>query len=298
MRTSSLPFCLWSSLCVGLSGFSSTIFAKAPDSEVVAVSARASPDYKREKRPDGSFAPESYTFGKGGRWANSEADPSIDKIPFMDIAHVLAEPLAQRKYVSSVDPKTTKLLIMVYWGKTDVPPNSGDSVEAQNVSHASSQLADAKSSQDPRRIKDAIDDLADAANMEGLENRQRDKLNAQNADMLGYDEAWKNTAEFQTGPLSYLHRDLVEELEDRRYFVVMMAYDFQLLWKQKKRKLLWETRFSIRDHGNAFDQSLRAMTLKASKYFGQDTHGIVHKEVPDGKVDYGELKVLDKPKAN
>jgi len=39
--------------------------------------------------------------------------------------------------------------------------------------------------------------------------------------------------------------------------VVLMAYDFQLLWKEKKHKLLWETRFSIRQRHNDFDRQLR-----------------------------------------
>ncbi len=30
----------------------------------------------------------------------------------------------------------------------------------------------------------------------------------------------------------------------------------------------------------------------ASQYFGQDTHGLVRKALPEGRVDIGELKTL------
>jgi hypothetical protein len=71
-----------------------------------------------------------------------------------------------------------------------------------------------------------------------------------------------------------------------------MAYDFQLLWKQKKHKLLWETRFSIRQIHNDFDKQLEAMAENASQYFGQDTKGLIRKPLPEGNVKVGELKVL------
>jgi len=58
--------------------------------------------------------------------------------------------------------------------------------------------------------------------------------------------------------------DLVDDIEHNRYFVVLMAYDFQVLWKQRKHKLLWETRFSIREQGNDFEKVLPAISRYAS----------------------------------
>ena len=72
-----------------------------------------------------------------------------------------------------------------------------------------------------------------------------------------------------------------------------MAYDFQLTWKQKKHKLLWETRFSIRQRHNDFDKVLAPMTQYASRYFGQDSHGLVRKPLPEGQVKLGEVKVIE-----
>jgi len=40
--------------------------------------------------------------------------------------------------------------------------------------------------------------------------------------------------------LRFRRRELIDDIEDDRYFVVLLAYDFQQLWKQKKRVLLWD----------------------------------------------------------
>jgi hypothetical protein len=85
---------------------------------------------------------------------------------------------------------------------------------------------------------------------------------------------------------------MIDEIEDDRYFVVLMAYDFPLLWKDKKHKLVWETRFSIRERHNDFSQRLAAMAEAAARYFGQDSHGLVRKRDPVAHVDPGEIKVI------
>ena len=86
--------------------------------------------------------------------------------------------------------------------------------------------------------------------------------------------------------------ELIEEIEQNRYFVVLMAYDFQLMWKQKKHKLLWETRFSISERRNQFDKALPVMGQYASRYFGQDSNGLSRTRVPEGQVKVGEPKSL------
>jgi hypothetical protein len=71
-----------------------------------------------------------------------------------------------------------------------------------------------------------------------------------------------------------------------------MAYDFQLMWKEKRHKLLWETRFSARQRDHDSDEDLPAMAESASKYFGQDSQGLVRTSVPFAHVDIGEVRSL------
>jgi hypothetical protein len=121
----------------------------------------------------------------------------------------------------------------------------------------------------------------------------RDQDDLLNIKMLGYDSWWDATrGDYSGTALEIRRKDLISEIEEDRYFVVLMAYDFQLLWKQKKHKLLWETRFSIRQRHHDFDKDLPAMANYASRFFGQDTNGLIHDSIPLGHVDIGVVKSL------
>ena len=108
--------------------------------------------------------------------------------------------------------------------------------------------------------------------------------------MLGYDSWWEATDRFKVIEFGfgYERQDMLTELERDRYFVVLMAYDFQMLMKDRKHRLLWETRFSIDQNRNEFDRALPVMAQYASRYFGQDSKGLLGARVPEGRVEVGE----------
>jgi hypothetical protein len=269
---------------------------------VTAVSSRVSKDYVRARFPDGSFQPESYAFGEGGNWGGEIKDATIDNLKFIDVARVIAAPLAGQKYLPARDPNKTRLLIMVYWGTTAVPPPYEEDTMYRNYQQDIEEYR--------ILLSEGAVDEADSVYYAGLEqlnmaNQVRDRLDYKNAKMLGYNTessgliATDYGAQLGHTALGVEQRDQVAEIEENRYFVVLMAYDFQLTWKQKKHKLLWETRFSISEHRNAFDKALPLMAQYASKYFGQATDGILRTRVQEGHVDIGDLKSLgevDEPK--
>jgi hypothetical protein len=263
------------------------------DTAITAVASKASPDYVRTKRADGSYQPETYAFGPGGFWGGMH-DDSIDKLKFIDVARIVAGPLAAQNYLPTKDPDKTTLLIMVYWGLTTVPAPLSASAAFANVQTAQTNLQMALQERPPipAAILAARDQLAFAQEALRSENRVRDQTDLENAKILGYGAELEAIARFEQTPFQYLRDELIEELEGNRYFVVLMAYDFQLMWKQKKHKLLWETRFSIRQIHNDFDKQLEAMAEHASQYFGQDTQGLIRKPIPEGNVKVGDLKVL------
>jgi hypothetical protein len=86
--------------------------------------------------------------------------------------------------------------------------------------------------------------------------------------------------------------DLLNKVGYSRYFVVLMAYDFQLLWQHKQRKLLWESRFSVREQGNDFTVALSAMAKYVSDYFGQDSHGLLRTRVPGARIYLGDPTII------
>ncbi|HEY4989289.1 MAG TPA: hypothetical protein VII09_05745 [Opitutaceae bacterium] len=267
--------------------------------DVTAVSGRTSTDYVRARLANGRFAPESYAFGKGGIWAGAKADATLDKLKFLDVAHTIASPLAGQNYFPSQDPKTTKLLIMVYWGTTHAPEHANESGGYLTMETASATLdrasMDAKEGQPgAQRFKEAAQEqlMTSIASVEA-ENALREQDDKLNAMMLGYDSWWEKTqGDLRGTAREHDREDLLEELEEDRYFVVLMAYDFQLMWKEKKHKLLWETRFSLRQRHHNFNEDLPAMAQYASQFFGQDSQGLVRKAIPLGHVDIGEVKSL------
>ena len=260
--------------------------------DITAVSSDASKDYVRTKLPDGSFQPETYSFGKGGHWGGAVRDDTIDSLNFMDIARVMAAPLASQSYLPAKDPNKAKLVIMVYWGTTNVPESVSTSDGYQQYQNAITDY-NALLKEDPNMARTLLNEGLIQASME---NRLRDHLDYANARMLGYASEGLIGTDYGRGiehtALRGYRNDLISEIEDSRYFVVLMAYDFQMLWKQKKDKLLWETRFSIRERGNDFGKTLPAMARYASQYFGRDSHGLVRKPLPEGRVEVGEPKSL------
>src|SRR5471030_2888580 len=73
------------------------------DGEIAAVRSTVSDGYARVKLADGSFQPETYTFGEGGHLGGSTDDLTIDKLSFMDVVRVVAEPLEKKNYVPVED---------------------------------------------------------------------------------------------------------------------------------------------------------------------------------------------------
>ena len=248
----------------------------------------------RTRRADGSFEPETYAFGKGGYWSGALRDQSIDEMNFLEVARTIAGPLERQGYLPAKDPEKTKFLIMVYWGTTSAPEHSNESLAFQRTSQAMADWQRVKNAPKGDAVAVIEADAAFTSAFAALqaENAMRKQINRQTSQMLGYDSWWEATSRFEGTPFESRWQELVNELEENRYFVVLMAYDFQLMWKQKKHKLVWETRFSISEHRNRFDQQLAVMAKEASKYFGQDSHGLVRKAVPEGKVEVGEPKSL------
>jgi hypothetical protein len=261
---------------------------------VTAVSAKVSDDYVRTKLPEGGFQAETYVFGEGGKWAGQLSDETIDKIRFRDVAHVIAGPLAGQNYVPARDPAKTKLLIMVYWGTTANPDKPEENPLYYNYEQSLEEyrilLAEGNADEADAVLTSGLHQLA-------IADRQIDRMDFKNAAILGYDSSGLIGTEYgryiSHTALGVPQRDQVQEIEENRYFVVLMAYDFQMLWKQKKHKELWETRFSVSERHNAFDKALPVMARYAAPYFGSPTRGLVRERIPEGSVTFKDPTLIE-----
>jgi hypothetical protein len=283
--------------------------------EVEAIASKTAKDYVRKKLPDGTFQRETYAFGKGDNMTGARVDATADSLDFMDVARAVAVPLAQKQYIPTQDPKTTNELIMVYWGTTRAPEfatesNSHQLAQQANVMQqkaiqnlsARNQTIASGNSTSPASVlttsqRQALAEADNAVLVANLgvqqENQQREDTDMKTATLLGYDSWWVAANAAMDGTaMGRRKADMRAELEEDRYFVVLTAFDYQKLVKDKKSKFLWEVRFSIREHGNQFDKRLPAMIALASDYFGRDSQGLHHVDVPEGKVEIGPVKSL------
>ncbi|HEY4988455.1 MAG TPA: hypothetical protein VII09_01540, partial [Opitutaceae bacterium] len=249
---------------------------------LTAVYSRASGDYVRAQNPDGTFQPESYVFKEGGNFGGPRVDPTMDTLSFEDVSPVIARSLAARNYQESVDPATTKLLIVVYWGTTIGPEDN--SPQSSRESSQLTEWADAHWDTDPGH---AAALRAEAGGLRPMEAGIDGKIDARSANILGYTDEI-----FRTSPHDPWMNTLRDEIEEDRYYVVLLAYDYQAARNQNERRLLWETRFSVPERGNDFEKAFPMMASIASKYFGQDSHGLVHHNLADGHVEVGEPRSL------
>ena len=86
--------------------------------------------------------------------------------------------------------------------------------------------------------------------------------------------------------------DLISDIETDRYYVIITAYDFRAVTREKKQKVLWTTRVSIQAQGNQFNERLMAMLDNASRHFGQDSGKLIRQYQRVPRVDLKELKFL------
>jgi hypothetical protein len=290
----------WSlTLLCGLTACLATVTGSARPYEDIAVNARVFNNYTRKKLPDGTLKPERYAFADGGRWDVGRVDKSIDALSFTQIAETIAGPLRTQNYLQATDPEQTDLFIMVFWGTTAGAAggeygntNSAVFDGIRNVAAAPPRPDEDVHSDANLLSRIASDGLETALMVNRSENQVRDQNNVTNARILGYMEAYQNALEL--GEVGFtMSRDVIQELEASRYFVVLKAYDFRVAWKEKKRKILWEARFSIVERGNKFNEQLLAMTQSAARHFGRSTHGLVRQNLPEGKVQTGTPTVVE-----
>jgi len=277
----------------------------AEDSLVTAVYSNVSNGYTREKMPDGSFKRETYAISNGGYSPGLSHDESIDAVKFPTIAGVVAQHLARQNYFLAQDSKSADLLLVISWGKT-IPFNDGLNRNSQDQALAAMNTVRSTVPGDGEgRSADGIQSPAQAINgaaksaLEGalfelqMFNSIRERANEKNARLLGYMKeinSRNNMSRF-AGAGSY-YDDLISDIENDRYYVIVNAYDFRAATQEKQKKILWSTRVSIQSQGNQFTERLMAMIDNASRHFGQDSGQLIRQYQRSPRVDLKELKFL------
>jgi hypothetical protein len=270
--------------------------AAAGEDVATAVFSKTLNGYKRVKLADGTFKPESYVLTDGGVLPDTTRDNSQEKMSFVTIARVVEKLLAQRQYLMADDLKSADLLLVVHWGRTITFDDVNYSIGLTDAGEAKATLEGLRANRE-NSVNDYAAFSAARAEFESqmlmvnMANEQRDRENEKNARLLGYKEDMDGSNDIRrVAMVSNQFDQLRAEIEQARYFVVISAFALPLPADQKKQKLLWSTRVSIRSSGNNFGDRLPEMIASASRFVGLDTKHLVRQF--EGHVEMGELKVI------
>jgi hypothetical protein len=268
----------------------------AADTVSTAIYARIGNGYQRERLADGTFKPEHYALANGGRIAGTASDHTIDRVTYPEVAEIAARLLAQQNYHYAQSKEQAKLLLVLNWGATLSFNSVNYGVAVQELGKKVAELAETKMyDQNPNADSDMddVDVMTDQLLMLRMQNKIRDDINLPNAKILGYLDAINEADGIQRwagGGDRY--NDLIADIEEPRYYIVITAYDFPALVDGGKKKLLWQTRVSVRSPGNSFDDSFVPMLKSASAYFGRDSGRLVRGEEAKAVVELGDLQFL------
>lgn len=257
---------------------------------VVSVYSRAMNGYTRQLNPDGSFKSETYSFAQGERLSGQVADPSMDEMPFLHVAQAISDAMRSQNYLPGVKPEETDLMVYVSWGTTTGSDNGRFTGGYDQLAAAmrAGQVVDTGvfGTQSGDLSVQAQVDLFLTLN--GVNNEARDRNNFVNASILGYAQDLRD-ATFMKMYAAGFAQDVIGEVEEDRYFVVLRAYDMKTLVTEKKMKQVWETRFSIRQFGHRFDRALPAMAKYASRFYGQDIGRLVRQPMRSTDIRVGPI---------
>lgn len=264
-------------LFVAVAGLAATsVLPAREEEEEIAVLAKVYNDYERTPSVLGGYQPETFAFANGGALLGRYRDRSVDDATFDQVVRLVSPALTRQNYLAATDPEDTDLLIYVTWGATDGYDPLG------TLTTGSLQPA----------VDPALDWYGNASLLDEA-NRRRDGRNFSNAALLGYHEAMKTHRDMRAyGVHGTIYGDLVADVEEPRYFVILTAFDFRTAWKDKKLIPLWSTRYNIATRGNHFTAALPSMSLFASRFFGRESGGLIRRLNPTGKVEMGDVQIL------
>ncbi len=248
----------------------------------VIIKARATKEYTTKLAERDSDQPISYHFLKGFFYPGNISDKSLAEVDFMDIATNLAMHLTKQNYYPSKDTEKNDVIVVVNWGVTAVEDDVMDmwNISSQEEYEELYGLGDGTTENNQRLLETF--GPSETPNLVTADRRK-------NSGLLGFEETLQST-----NVMPQDQYDLESALNRERYFIVVMAYDYQKMKQNKEMNLLWITRFSMKSTGFNFSEAYQELTFAASDYFGKNMKGLQKKRSGDrSKVEVGEIEVLD-----
>ena len=253
----------------------------------VSVDSEASAEYQKiqAERTPGDI--ETIHFMEGQYFGGISKDNSLERVTFQEIVEGLAPNLAKQNYLPGDDIRTGDLLLVVHYGvaAVDTPWDGLMGITSQEEEEMLYGSSTSSASYETGGVELGVD-----VNYDAMPSNQTPGAGS-NAKLLGYDR------QLRKRDLNHNDEfDLRTDLEEDRYFIIVMAYDCQKLLNEKELRLQWSTRFSVRSPGTNFEEAHFALGRAAAPFFGKNLDTLERAKVPFGRdveVDIGELEVVE-----
>ena len=246
----------------------------------VLTNAWASPEFEaRRNSPDGPPRL-TYHFYQGEFHGGLINNKSLAEINIQKIVEILSKDMEAQNFYPADSLREGDMMIVIHWGTTAVQEKWED-LFPEDSQDSGSEIDE-----------DGIETSSNATRASDLETLNQPSI-AQNARLTGIDKALKDKSLMPSDRSEY--RQLLEE---ERYFIILAAYDWQALQKEKQRQLLWSCRFSLPSIGTNFVNAVPSLSRAAAPYFGTNLEKI-HKTKTHlgwGKTKIGQLEVVEEIK--
>ena len=272
-------------------------FAPLDSANRIAIKAVASEEYVKGRAANSSMKVQTYQFMKGNFHPGGIMDSSMDNVSFEEVVRNMALQLRKQNYFPLAEPGQSDLLFVVHYGRTMVEASYEElqgytSLEDQGYSDTVANAGAGGAQLMPQEMNAIADFGFNMATRDiGVEGDSRSAY--YRARLLGMDEAFvgNNVSPREEMLLKHL-------LDQERYFIVLVAYDWPAL-QAGEVKPLWTTRYSIRAIGQSFGDAIEDLNFVAGDYFGKNIKGLNQKLVTDkSRVEIGEIEVLGTEEAD
>ena len=256
----------------------------------VMIRAVASEEYIKERALNKEKRIQTYQFIEGRYFKGLTNNKGMEKITFMDIVRDMAVHLQKQDFYPNPVLGEGDLLIVVHYGVTDFEESYEDmwgitSYEELGYTEAVAGAGGGGTALDASQL-DAIYNLSFNLNSTQAMARENEEGAFFKAQLLGMEEAYSNRVSPQD------EYELKRLLQDERYFVILMAYDYDSV-KQGNPVLQWSTRYSIRAVGQNFGDAIKGMNFAAGDFFGKNIDGLSRRRFDDdSSVEIGDIEVL------
>ncbi|MCF3652213.1 hypothetical protein [Synoicihabitans lomoniglobus] len=216
----------------------------------------ASPDYGKE----------TFVIAEGQFHLTGEDNDSMTSVAFGELGAIVGSSLRQQGFSPADSEDTADVIIVVHRGRT--APEAERLNSGQELNHT--PLAPMAGPVQP--VQPGVITINRSSGVTAGPVIVSGGNFEQIARILGFAQRFADL-EYDRGnrATDYRYDEIVEELSQPRYYIVLGAYDGRALRANKRKVLLWETRLSFQAEKISFAERYAAMINGAARFFGQNT---------------------------